>query len=339
MSPSAQQVATALAGTAQATGDVRSHGLVGLRRRIVESHPDVVVLALTGPAVAAVTSVLARRRPVIVAGIPGVGLPVRERALRARLPVDVFVAHSHREREVYEAGFRAIGARTRVALATLPFLATGPLPPPDTNRARPVFAAQPSVPATRDERVRVLELLARIGPPAPLVKLRGTNGERLTHNEPFPYPELWRQLVAAGRTERDAVEFGGGPLAEALVDASCLVTVSSTAALEAIDRDRPVVIVDDFGVSASLVNEVFVGSGLFAPLAPASLKRAGPPRPDWSKSNYFHPATDDDWVGVVESVCTGRWDRRPMCLDRTYLTAAARGAARRFVPLRTYGQR
>lgn len=339
VSPSAQQVATALAGTTRAIGNVCTHGLIGLRRRIAESRPDVVVLALTGPAVAAVTAVLSRPRPVIVAGIPGVGLPVRERALRARLPVDVFVAHSHREREEYEAGFRAIGAETRVALATLPFLATGPLPPPDTDRARPVFAAQPSVPATREERVRVLELLARIGPPAPLVKLRRTNGERLTHNEPFPYPELWRQLVASGRAERDAVEFGGGALGEALVDASCLVTVSSTAALEAIDRNRPVVIVDDFGVSESLLNEVFVGSGLFAPLQPCSLQRARPPRADWSASNYFHPISDDDWVAVVESACADWSVRQLPCLDRTYLTAAGRAVLRRLVPGTTDGRR
>jgi capsule polysaccharide modification protein KpsS len=72
-------------------------------------------------------------------------------------------------------------------------------------------------------------------------------------------------LVAQRRTSRDAVGFVGGSMHDALRTARGFVTVSSTAALEAMAMDRPTLIISDFGVSAEMINLVFEGSGFSEP--------------------------------------------------------------------------
>ena len=171
------------------------------------------------------------------------------------------------------------------------------------------------------------------------MKLRQESGERATHHEADPYPRLWEDLVAGGRVAADAVTFATGSINEALPWASCLVTISSTAALEAIAARVPVLIADDFGIGASLLNEVFAGSGLMAPLTIAAVDAAGPPRPEWAADNYFHPLGENDWIDVVGGVVDGRRDvggRRDAVrstpvripLDHVQLRAASRAFAR-----------
>ena len=342
VAPSPRQLDAALSGTAHQAATVTRHGLVGLRQRVVDQRPDAVLLAMTGPMVAAVTGVLATitgGRPVLVSGLPGVGLPVRHRAVRARRGIDVFVAHSRREREEYAAGFRWIGAEVQIALATLPFLveaavaaaAHGTGVQDDATDRRAVFAAQPSVPATRSERLELLRRLATLGPPPPVVKLRQVGVERATHHEADPYGELLAELVASGDLAADALELSSRPLGDVLASASCLLTISSTAALEAIAAGVPVLIASDFGIGATQLNEVFAGSGLIGPITPATVAASGPPRPEWAVEHYFHPTDENDWVDVVAGAVTTRCEgatKRTGSFDQLQLRAAGRAAAR-----------
>ena len=343
VAPSPRQLDASLSGTAHQGATVPRHGLVGLRQRLVDQRPDAVLLAMTGPMVAAVTAVLATitggARPVLVSGLPGVGLPVRHRAVRARRGIDVFVTHSRRERQDYAAGFRWIGAEVHVALATLPFLveaaaaaaARGTSVQGDATERRPVFAAQPSVPATRSERLELLRRLATLGPPPPVVKLRQVGVERATHHEADPYGELLAELVASGDLAADALELSCRPLGDVLASASCLLTISSTAALEAIAAGVPVLIASDFGIGATQLNEVFAGSGLIGPITPAALAAAGAPRPDWAVEHYFHPTDENDWVEVVAGAVTARGEgatKRTGSFDQLQLRAAGRAVAR-----------
>jgi hypothetical protein len=80
----------------------------------------------------------------------------------------------------------------------------------------------------------------------------------------------------------------------ALARARSLVTVSSTAALEAMDAGVPVVVLTDFGVTDALINTVFRGSGCLGDLADVRAGRAFVPDPGWLADNYFHPADEDD---------------------------------------------
>jgi hypothetical protein len=309
IAPSVRQVADALSGTTHRSDEVRRLDLLGLRRRLRQDPPDVLLLACTGPSILAIgaASLPSRgpRRPLVVSGLPGVGLPVHPRAIRARRDTDVFVAHSRRERDEYRRAFAAEDLPVQVALTTLPFLAAV-RDARSTEVGPVVFAAQPSVPPRRDERIDLLRRLAALAPPAPVVKLRTEDTEAATHDEPWPYPDLWRELVAAGTVAADEVQFLTGPLEPLLARARCLVTVSSTAALEAIAAGVPVLLVDHFGVDDRLLNGMFAGSGLFGPLDDKGVDTAGAPDPAWREDNYFHPPGEDDLAAHLTARPPGR---------------------------------
>ena len=80
-----------------------------------------------------------------------------------------------------------------------------------------------------------------------MVEVRALAGEQQTHAEEQPYAALWAALIEAGRVRPGDVRFAAGAMRTALGRASSLVTVSSTAALEAIDSGVPVVVLSDFG--------------------------------------------------------------------------------------------
>ena len=96
-------------------------------------------------------------------------------------------------------------------------------------------------------------------------------------------------------------------MADHLARAVALVTVSSTAALEAIAADIPVLLLDDFGIAPGLINTVFVDSGLFGD---ADDLRCRPvprhPRPEWLADNYFHGVGADDWHEQLEQLVARR---------------------------------
>ena len=79
-------------------------------RRIRLECPDVVLLACTGPVVAALSVqrvFWGRTRPVLVTGLPGISVPATSRAVSSRAACDLFLLHSKRE----VAEFAQIGAR------------------------------------------------------------------------------------------------------------------------------------------------------------------------------------------------------------------------------------
>ena len=323
--PSATQCGAALAGTAFADYRPAVLAPAQLRRRVQRDRPDAVLLACTGPSAYVYQAALGRasHRPVLISGIPGIALPARRRAWRYRGAVDLFVVHSHREVAEYERTRMLTGKSGAVGLATLPFLAARPAQPRRPGQAgdlaatgnRVLFATQATVPSLRRERIEILLALDRLAASRPelevLVKTRGSSGEFHTHHEAHHYADLWRDLVSAGRVHEPArVAFVAGAMAEQLKGAAALVTVSSTAVLEAMALDLPVLLLDEFGISAGLINQGFVGSGCLGGLN--SLQKAEFRRPEkwWLADNYFHPTTDNTWLDrlaeLVESAAAGR---------------------------------
>ena len=269
---------------------------------IERERPDIVLLSASGPVVAALTAAPLLRgpdRPVLVTGLPGISVPATPRGIRYRAGCDVFLLHSHREIAEFTALAAELGVPHRFGLARLPFLPPGPPATIDPPADGPlVFAAQAKVPVLREEREQILLALARAG--SAVVKLRALSTELQTHHEPWPYPQLYARLVQAGRLEPDALRFAAGSMTEALAGARGLVTVSSTAALEAMASGLPVLVLGDFGVSAEMINLVFVGSGAIGTLADLADGRLPVTDPAWTAANYFHPAADNTWLSLVD---------------------------------------
>ncbi len=268
--------------------------------RLRRDPPDAVLVSVIGPVAELLIEEVHRRvprRPVLVTGLPGISFPAKWKGVFSRARADLFVLHSHREVRDYEALAAENGVEPFFALATLPFAAApprttrrGPAPTPDSV----VFAAQPSVPPTREERARVVQWLAETARQHPewrvVVKTRAVAGEQQTHREAFPYADL----VPADAPPNLVVATGS--MATHLDRAVALVTISSTAVLEAVARGIPALTLTDFGISRPLINEVFVDSGLEGDAIDLLGGVFGTVRPDWRRDNYFHQEPDDDWA-------------------------------------------
>ena len=318
--PSPAQRIAALAGTAYADHDPEVLSPTQLLRRVEQDRPSAVLLACTGPSAHAYQEALSHssHRPVLLAGIPGIALPARSRAWGYRGAVDLFVMHSHREVEEYDRLRVLMGKSGQVGLATIPFLAPAKVQAEvaevEAHHAesagpnnRVLFATQGKVPKLRRERVETLLALNDLAANRPdlrvVVKTRGVSGEFHTHHEAHHYGDLWNDLVASGQIrDRHAVDFVAGSMAEALKDAVALVTVSSTAVLEAMALDLPVLLIDEFGVSESLINQVFVGSSCLAGLNALRAADFRHPEKWWLADNYFHPVTDNTWIGLLDEL-------------------------------------
>jgi hypothetical protein len=276
--------------------------------------PDAVLVSLIGPVAELVIDEVHRRipdRPVLVSGLPGISFPAKWKGIFFRARADLFVLHSHREVRAYDEMAREGGVQPHFALATLPFArsatagasasatatastgATATASASAPVRDSVVFAAQPSVPLERADRALVVQWLVATARQHPewrvVIKTRAAAGEHQTHREEHPYPDL----VPADAPANLVVE--SGPMAEHLDRAVALVTISSTAVLEAAARGVPALTLTDFGIGRHLINEVFVSSGLEGDSVDLVDGRFGTVRPSWMRDNYFHPASEDDW--------------------------------------------
>ena len=338
LAPSPAQIAAA------AGGEVPAVSLAKLHASLLRDPPDVLLLACTGPTVQVLAGLpavrrQARRRPVLVSGLPGINFPVSGRAVDFRRGCDLFVVHSRREHRDLNALVATRAPGLAVALGRLPFLTGGSEVAASPPRHGVVFAAQAKVPPRLADREAVLLALSEVGPSgSAIVKVRAISGERQTHHEALDYADLWHDLVARGAVRPDSVRFVSGSMDDALRTARSLVTVSSTAALEAMDRGLPVVVLSDFGVDEGMINLVFEGSGCLGDLADVRAGRAFDPDPGWLVDNYFHPPGEDDLVAQLESLVAqrraGALPRRP---GAPATLTTARAAARLIVPLRVSG--
>ncbi|GII77262.1 hypothetical protein Sru01_22440 [Sphaerisporangium rufum] len=340
ITPSAGQISAAVAGTGAAAGapppvlPVRE-----LRRLAARTAPRAVLLACTGPVVDVLAAEVfgrLRPRPVLLSGLPGISVPATEKAWLYRSGCDLLVVHSGREVAEFSRLGAELGVTAATALARLPFLDPAPAPAAGERR-RVVFATQAKVPRRREEREAVLLALARLAGARPdldvVVKVRALEHERQTHTERHHYARLWRSLAEAGLVRPDAVRFAGGAMRDHLAHAAAFVTVSSTAALEAITAGVPLLVLADFGVSAEMINLVFEGSGCLGTLEDLARGDFRHPVPEWCAANYFHDPAGSDWarrlVALVDAAAAGE-----PAVARSLLDGPEHAAARRRARLR-----
>lgn len=318
-------------------------------------QPDVVVIAGRGPFVRLVQREIDRlaRRPVVVAGMPGMSIPAQRGAVLYRRHADLMVVHSLRERRAFGELSARLAAPLEFGLAPLPFAAEPPAETTAPTGTDLVFAAQAIVPREPGHRRLLAQILRQAALARPdrrvVIKLRSRAalGESETHFETLGFPELLADRPAN-------LVFSYEPMHRALDTAEGLVTVSSTAAIEAVSRGIPVIALDIFGIDKEHLNTVFRGSGLFGSAEDVIHRRFRHPAPTWMQQNYFHDgAWNDAWVRIDELVAQRRagtlpartvgtprggrlrlaWDRKAVlgAEDRTLSGALALAAGRPLV--------
>ncbi|MGW1597109.1 DUF6716 putative glycosyltransferase [Streptomyces sp. NPDC002343] len=269
-------------------------------REMGESAPDVLVLALVGGGVQAMLHGLraawgSGQRPVVVTGYVGVVYEKLADGLLLRHGADLVLANSAHDADRFRAVYEGVGAdASAVTEVALPFLGGAPY----TGGHDPytvVFAAQPSVPDNRRDRAYLLDRLVEHARRHPerevLLKLRSKPGEHTTHIEELPY-----QKLVQGKDLPANFRLVYGHMGEVLDRTDLLVTVSSTAALEALHRRIPTAVLTDLGVREALGNHHFTGSGCLA---------------SWEQLDAGHrPVPDEEWVA-----------RQGVAADGSYATA------------------
>jgi hypothetical protein len=270
---------------------VRRASMAETVARLADSQAEVVVLACIGGCVQSLLHALARvwagrtERPIVVTGYVGLVYEKVVDGLVHRAGADLVLANSvydvGRFREVY-AGLGA--SDTLVGPAALPYLGGAVYDPSAIGRDRPytlTFVTQPGVPESKEERRYALEQVVAYARRYPdrhvVVKLRARPGERTTHVEPYHYTTL----LPADRVPAN-VEFSYGAMAPVLDRTDLCVTVSSTAAIEAMHRRIPTGVLTDFGIRELVGNQLFLGSGAYT---------------SWPKLLRDEvPVTDPDWA-------------------------------------------
>lgn len=293
--PTARQ----LAEVGVAADTVREVTAAEFLRAVRDEGYDVLVLALVGGAVQAVLHGVAAlrlpRRPVLVTGYVGVVYEKLADGLLLRHGADVVLANSRHDADRFRAVYEGVGAdASPVTEAALPFLGGAPYERRE-GRDTVVFAVQPSVPESRSDRLYLLGRLAghaRLHPSREvLLKLRSRPGEHTTHLEELPYQRLAERLPGGLPPNLSLVY---GHMGEVLDRTDLLVTVSSTAALEALHRRIPTAILSDLGVREALGNHHFLGSGLLT---------------SWDRLDRGdRPVPDEVWLARQGVAADGRYE-------------------------------
>ncbi|WP_051191820.1 DUF6716 putative glycosyltransferase [Microbacterium luticocti] len=301
---SVEQQHAALSGTAFAhatdagAGERSGRRVQRLSHRVLAPtlarlRPDVVLIGGRGPFVRLVQRAIDElaRRPVVVTGLPGISIPAQRGAVQYRRHSDLVVVHSLRERRAFADLAARLGIELNLGLATLPFARQADPVPAGTDL---VFAAQAIVPREPAERQVIADMLRAAAAADPsrrvVLKLRSRpeQGETETHYERLRLIDLLADRPAN-------LVISHEPMHQALARAQGLVTVSSTAAIEAIVRGIPVIALDTFGVRKTLLNTVFRSSGLLGDVDDVIARRFRHPHPTWLRDNYFHDAAESTW--------------------------------------------
>ena len=273
-------------------GQIRSVTAAELIGALCEQQPDVLILALPGGGCQAMLHLLAAAelpsRPLVVAGYVGVVYEKVVEGLLLRAGADLIVANSPADYDRFRLVLSGAGVDPScLVLGRLPFLGDA-RPDRLTASASDVytvtFAGQPGVPGSLRERRYLIERLAeharRHTARDVQVKLRALPGERVTHAELYSYADLVQGL---GASRPPNLKLAMGEMGEVLDRTDLLVTVSSTAAAEAIHRSVPTAILTDFGIRESLGNAYFLGSGCLVSFDDLDAGAAPVAEPRWAR--------------------------------------------------------
>lgn len=195
-------------------------------------------------------------------------------------------------------------ASSRVALqyaTTRALLAGAQAHPPSVGAALPrrlVFATQALVPPRTQERSFILYKLLEYAEAHPkrqvILKMRSRRWERSFHDESIPYEALLRAWLRKYERPKNLV-VAWGPLDPWLSGQNTLVvSVSSTATIDALQAGCATAVLSDFGVKESLGNHYFYTSGLLTSLNALiddCLPRANA---DWLAKAVSHPKYHPD---------------------------------------------
>lgn len=253
---------------------------------------DIVICSLAGPMTQRLTIDLAMARqagavgPVVVSGWVGIIIEKVTAGYLDRAGTDVIAVNSSHDLAYFRETAAILGLPSdNLVLSGLPFLSSSPKPERSGEIRRVLFADQPTVPSTPAERLHVYQRLVAYAEGHPhrevILKPRHRPGEDTFHRMAYHPVDLLKGVELPPNFRIDYT-----PIGEQLPTIDLLITMSSTACLEALDLGCRVALVLDLGVHERHGNHVFLDSGLLRTFEEIGKDEIGTPSPEWM-SGYF----------------------------------------------------
>lgn len=289
---------------------------------------DAVILSIQGPLVQRFTDdldVLRRRspsphEPVVVAGWVGIIIEKIVAGYLDRCAADVVAVNSADNLRDFVRAAELLELPTEnLLLSGLPLLPAAAAPTGDQTPSTIVFADQPTVPAAAADRAYLYRRLAEYAAAHPdrhvLLRPRHRPGEGTFHVMRH-HPESVLQTLPEA-PPNFAVTYE--PITELLGRAELLLTVSSTAGLEAIGHGVRTAFIGDLGIHEKHGNHVLLPSGLITTFDRIQADDLPSARPEWLADVFVDGGGDglrptERIVDRVEALCAQPFVDRPGAL-------------------------
>jgi hypothetical protein len=259
---------------------------------------DVVVLAIQGPQVRRfchdmfdLVELTRAVPPVMITGWVGVIIEKIVAGYLERYATDIVAVNSRSDLATFQAVARSLQLPTdNLLLSGLPLLSGEyRAAPADAPINTVLFADQPTVPQTREDRLYLYHRLlayARAHPDRQVVlKPRHRIGEDTFHRMKF-HPEAL--LSGVRRPPNFFIDYT--PISDRLANIDLMLTVSSTAALEAVGAGVRTAFIADLDVREQLGNHIFLDSGLLRTFDQLERDDIGAPAERWVDDYFFGAA-------------------------------------------------
>lgn len=256
----------------------------------IADDTDVLILGLDGQrsrdALLQLSSIWEgkAKRPMLVSAYPGLLFRFALEGMLDRSGADLLCLNSQQDLDTYRRGRHAQGLASDNAVVTgLPVLWNAHPSDKPVERPSIVFFEQPSIPVHPLQRrylCRQLKALAEAWPDHPVIfKPRTSSIESTLHRR---HGEMASVIEAMAESVPN-LQLSFKPATRLLRSCGCAITVSSTAALEAMAMGVSTRIVGDLGITETLGNHFFAESGAVADFAAI-------------RANPFEAIHDTSWL-------------------------------------------
>jgi hypothetical protein len=261
-------------------------------------NADVVVLAVQGPQVRRfchdmfdLVELTGAAPPVTITGWVGVIIEKIVAGYLERYATDIVAVNSRSDLATFEKVAGSLQLPTdNLLLSGLPLL-SGEYheAPVDAPIKTVMFADQPTVPQALEDRLYLYQRLmayARAHPDRDVVlKPRHRIGEDTFHRMKF-HPEAL--LSGVRRPPNFLIDYT--PISDRLTNLDLMLTISSTAALEAVGAGIRTACIADLDVREQLGNHIFLDSGLLRTFDQLEKDDIGAPAKSWVEDHLFDTA-------------------------------------------------
>lgn len=258
---------------------------------LAQAH-DVVVTSLSGPmtrrlAFELSVSELPGPRPVLVSGWVGIIIEKLTAGYLDRMGCDVVAVNSKEDLARFISTAETLNVPSNnLVLTGLPFLPQARAPMRGGPIRKVLFADQPTVPENREERIFVWDQMIKYAQRHPdrevILKPRHRPDEDTFHKMKFA-PEQ----MLEGRAFPPNFRIDYTPISEIIAEIDLLVTMSSTASLEALAVGTRVAYPLDLGIHERYGNHIFQNTGLLRTFAQIADDDIGTPSDTFIDSYFF----------------------------------------------------